>query len=70
MSIRFVIEDGDQLVLRIVLDPETSARLLLVSDEAHTDPGILAGAILHDVLKDDAIAHNLEVLTEPPPTAH
>lgn len=60
MSIRFAIEEDGVVVLRVTLDPETADRLLAVADECHAEPSVVAASIIHDVLIEDAIAHQFE----------
>jgi hypothetical protein len=57
-------DDTENIVwISVPLDGETAARLLNLSDVCHAEPVSVAASLLHDILKDDEIAH-----TEPPPS--
>lgn len=49
--------EDDIEIVPIPLDRETRARLVAVSNESGRRPIEIAGAILRDVLQDDAEAH-------------
>jgi hypothetical protein len=51
------VQDDEVEFVPIPLDRETRARLVAVSNESGRHPVEVAGAMLRDVLQDDADAH-------------
>jgi hypothetical protein len=49
---------GDDLWLRVRLDPCTIARLHNLADLVRADPVAVAASLLHDILRDDDLAHS------------
>lgn len=52
-------DSGGELWLRVPLDPCTVARLHNLADIVRADPVSVAASLLHDILKDDDLAHGL-----------
>jgi predicted transcriptional regulator len=55
-----MMEEDEQGVawLSIPLSAETRERLRHLADICHADPVQVAASLLHDVLKDDEVAHD------------
>lgn len=47
----------DQMRFSVKLDDLTLARLVELADNCHALPEAIIAAIVHDVLEDDALAH-------------
>lgn len=60
MNTAFHDDDEDQTVFLLALDDKTVARLMEICDLAKSPPAMVIASILHDVLEDDAQAHDLE----------
>lgn len=55
-GILYSIEDG-VVIFRIPVDPLTAERLISLAKSCESDPVKTAASLLHDVLADDAAAH-------------
>lgn len=53
-------DDEDQTVIPVAFDDKTLARLLEICDEGKIHPSVLVASLIHDVLEDDAMAHDQE----------
>ena len=51
-------EDGDVIWVRVPLCPTTVARLQRLSLICQAESTTIAASLLHDILMDDAIAHD------------
>lgn len=61
-------EDGPLTEFSVLLDDQTVARLMRLSEMCHTPPRVVLASIIHDVLKDDEDAHLLESHSGTPET--
>lgn len=54
-------DDEGPVWLSVPLSRETAERLASLADACHADRPTVAASLLHDLLKDDAEAHILEM---------
>lgn len=55
----------NQTAFRVVLDDETTALLMELSEACHCEPTVLLASLARDVLVDDALCHG-QIHADPP----
>jgi hypothetical protein len=57
---KLFIDDEDVVWFSIPLDGATIDRLMNLADVCHAEPVKIAASLLHDILREDADAHELQ----------